>query len=198
VNPEILTSITAAKGIEFDGRGATARELREQSNWWRPGTGKLNGKVRWNLPRGDRCLRAAEWSLAEAAMACHQLDERYFFALRFQFALDDSVYYALRRHLLTYARGQARRHDWPTTVPTFKGQRRYLTPLVDMQLLEIRQPWRFIRKDSKAPGMCRLILNVNEITWRRQVAPLYEVIAEEYRRWIGVGVRHMRLWMRDG
>lgn len=197
MTPEVLTSLTSAKGIPFDGKGATPRELAEQSAWFKPGSGPLNGKVRWNLPRGDRSTRPSEWTMAEAAMACHGLEERYFFALRFQFALDDSVYHAVKAYLYKYAAAQKRRHNWPTRVMTLNGERRYLAMLVEMQLVEIRQPWRFIRLDSKAPGMCRIIMNVAEPVWRRKLQPIYETIGGEYQRWIAVGSGHMRRWLQE-
>ena len=196
MNPEILTSLTAAKGVPFDGKGATSRELSDQAAWFKPGNGLVNGKVRWNLPRGDRSMKAVEWSMAEAAMACKGLEERYFFALRYQFALDDSVYHALKVHLYKYAAAQKRRHRWPTTVMTSVGERRYLSLLVEMQLMEIRQPWRFIRLDSKTPGMGRILMDVNKNTWARRLEPVYEIIGGEFKRWIAVGTGHMRRWLQ--
>lgn len=196
VNPEILMSLTAAKGVPFDGKGATPRELAEQSAWFRPGRGKdPTGKVRWNLPRGDRSSKAPQWTMAEAAMACKGLDERYFFALRYQFAMDDSIYRPLNYHLGKYAAAQKRREDWPSKVATADGEQFFLPLLVEMHLMEVRQPWRFIRLDSKAPGMCRIIMNVPEHTWRRVLQPIYETIGDEYRRWISVGTGHMRRWL---
>jgi hypothetical protein len=197
MNPEILTSLTAAKGIPFDGKGATSRELSDQAKWFKPGKGRNpTGKVRWNLPRGDRSMKAVEWSMAEAAMACKGLEERYFFALRYQFALDDSVYTPLNYHLYKFAAMQMRRSKWPTRVMTLDGQRcYYMSLLVDMQLMEVRQPWRFICVDSKAPGMCRILMNVNKNTWARHLEPIYQVIGAEYQRWIAVGIGHMRRWL---
>lgn len=195
MNPEMLTALTAAKGVPFEGRGATLRELAEQAGWFKPGKGKANGKVRWNLPSGDRSAKAAEWSMAEAAMACQGLDQRYFYALRYQYALDDSVYYPLRRYLFAYAVRQKKRQHWPTLIETDDGEKRYLMTLVEMQLIEIRVPWRFVRNDSKQPGINRSIMHVSKNTWARRLEPIYETLGGEYRRWLSVGVAHMRRWL---
>lgn len=197
MNPETLVALTSAKGVPFDGKGATPRELAEQARWFKPGVGKDPlGTMRWNLPRGDRSTVPREWTMAEAAMACKDLEQRYFFALRYQFALDDSTYHFLRAELHKFALAQMRKHKWHSTVATHDGERRYLLMLVEMQLVEIRQPWRFIRLDSKAPGMCRIIMNVPEHTWRRVLQPIYTVIGTEYQRWVSVGTGHMRKWLK--
>jgi hypothetical protein len=104
---DVLTSLTSPKGIGFDGTGGpTLRELTDQANWFKPGRvvggTYVDGKVRWNLPKGDHQIRKAFWTSAECAMACQDLDERYFYALRYQFALDDSVFYSMKLNLLEY------------------------------------------------------------------------------------------------
>lgn len=197
MKPEVLTALTAAKGVPFEGKGATTRELAEMAGWFQPGRSAggtyQDGKVRWNLPKGDRVAKAPKWSLAECAMACKGLDERAFHAVRFEYALDDSVFFSLHRHLLKYARRERKLQNWPATVVLGTAKSDYLPLLAAMWLLEVRQPWRFLREEkSPTPSMWRVLMGCNRHTWGKQLEPIYETVADEYRRWVAIGVGHMR------
>jgi hypothetical protein len=203
LKPEILVSLTAAHGIALDGsRGATPLELAEQAHWFQPGKGDRNGRVRWSSNKSTRSSKPATWSLAEAAMACKDLDERYYMALRFAYALDDSVIHRLRAALVAFAERRSRVERWPATVFTDKGQLPYLQALADMVLLEDRRPALFLKPQNPGKGRPRvmhaLILGITTDLWRRCVEPMFETIRSEYIGWLGVGVSHMRRALRDG
>jgi hypothetical protein len=203
LKPEILVSLTASHGIALDGsRGATPLELAEEAAWFKPGRGGQDGTVRWSSNKATRSSKPATWSLAECALACRGLDERYHLALRFTYALDDSVIYRLRAALVAFAERRSRVEKWPATVYTDKGRLPYLQALVDLVLLEDRRPSLFI-KAPKGGGMGRprimhaVILGITTDLWRRCVEPKFEAVRIEYIRWLGVGTGHMRRALRD-
>ncbi len=200
MNPEVLTSLTAAKGAPMDGKGATARELAEQARWFRPGVGLKDGRVRWGGAKSTHSSKKAEWTLAECAMACRGLDNRYFLALRFSYALDDLALWPLRAALLQFANRQKNLEDWPDTVPTVFGTRPFLEGLVDMTLVEDRQPWRFQQAagNGKTVPMGQILMGVERHNWTRKLQPIYEIIGQEYRIWLSVGAGHMRKWLGEG
>lgn len=149
--------------------------------------------------RGTRSMKASEWSLSEAAQACGGLHNRYFFAHRYTYALDDSVFHSLARFLLEWAleRRETPRDRWPTHVVTLSGEnKRFLRDLVDLWMLEVRQPWRFVRKPN-GPDLRRIIMDVSEPTWRRRLSPIYETIAEEFVCWLSIARGHMQARLRD-
>ena len=200
MKPEILTALTTAAGIALDGsRGATQRELADRSHWFTPGSGAENGKVRWCSSKTTASSKPNEWSLAEAGMACGGMEEKYFLALRYTHALDDTALHPLRRRLLEFAKVRQRIERWPALIPTLDGTKPYLQDLVDMALLEDRAPFRFRRTDTQGRpvNMCRVIMNVEHKTWYRKLEPIYEAIVQEYRDWLGVGISHMRRALRN-
>jgi hypothetical protein len=176
MTPEILTALTTAKGTPLDGsKGATPLERAEMAAWLRPGRGGRDGSVRWSSNKGTRSSKRAQWSLAEAALACGGMTDRHYWALRYSFAQDDSV--------------------------TGDGMRPYLPSLATMVLLEERAPSRFLKPSKAAIGRPRCmhatILNIATNLWRRSVEPKYELLVNEYRIWLGAGVSHMRKALRD-
>lgn len=163
--------------------------------------------------RNTRTSKPLEWTHAECAQACQGLEERYFQALRYTYALDDSVFHSLstrlwewaleRREVLNERDEQGRyvvkseRDRWPATVPTLSGkQERYVRDLVDMWMMEVRQPWRFVRRPND-PDLRQVIMNVSEAVWRRRLSPIYEAIADEFVCWLAIGAGHMRFRLRD-
>jgi hypothetical protein len=203
MNPEVLTSLTAAKGVPLDGsRGATLKEMSELASWFRPGRNVGNtyvdGRVRWGAAKSTASSKKPEWTLAEAGVACHGLAEKYYLALRFSYALDDTALHRLRWLLMAYALREASLNDWPEKLPTLAGTVHYLQRLVDMALLEERHPSRFRQKDAKGKPIAlgRIIMNVDQNVWYRKMEPIYETIVSQYRTWLSIGAGHMRKWLR--
>jgi hypothetical protein len=199
---ETLISLTAAKGVPLDGsRGSTPASMLEASQWFKAGRDGTDGHVRWSSNKSTRSSKAAEWTLAEAAMACGGLKDEYHWALRYSYALDDSVIWRLRAALLAFAEGRSRAERWQATVITDKGRQPYLRGLVDLVLIEDRQPSRFLKPSKAAPGRPRcmqaLLLGVTTHLWRNCLEPRYELILTEYRFWLGAGAAHMRRALRD-
>jgi hypothetical protein len=218
-----LTTLTSPKCIAFDGSGGpTAREIAEQSRWFTPGRSSggeyVDGKVRWNLPRGDHQIRKAYWTSAEAGMACKGLDERCYYVLRYEHAMDDSVFWSLKLHLLEFIiREKQRNYRWPDKVMRAQGryiggtwfptkdvknkqlysEEKYLSDLVTMQLIEARDPGRFKRIDSRQPDPKREAMQVTHDTWRRKLSDIYETIFDKYHTWRSIGEEHMNRRLRE-
>jgi hypothetical protein len=217
---DVLIALTSPQGVPFDGNGPTLRERMDQVCWFKSGKSVdgtyLDGKVRWNLPKGDHQTRRAFWTAAEAGMAAQGLDERYFHAIRFQFALDNSVFYSLKLHLLKYAIREKKLQGWPDTLARERGryirrvwftvkdangkaiytEQKYLEDLVTMLLCEVRYPSWFIR-EVRQPDPKRIAMGVTHEIWKRKLTEIYETIVDEHRRWIAVGCAHMNRRLRN-
>jgi hypothetical protein len=184
MNPALLHTISGAKSIpmpidEPKTIGDLARMLeRERAN-------TAAGKSTY-------VFRAPAWTLAECAQACGGMDNRHFWALRYSYALDDSVRSRLWSALFQWALDRRERERWPVTVRTVEGKdRKFLDDLVLLMLIEERAPWRFVRKPND-PDIKRTVMGVAEHTWRRNLSPAYEAIRDEYLGWLGSGKHLMR------
>lgn len=199
---EILIGLTTADGVPLDSHRGSPLENAEHTRWFRPGHGDCNGSVRWSSNKPTRSSKKPEWTHAEAAMACKDLDERYYLALLFSFARDDSALWDLRRHMLAFAESRQRIERWPKTVRTLSGEEKpYLTRLVDVSLMEERSPSRFIRGEPRATGrpanIRPILLDVNRDIWRRKLQGPYEALIQEYQIWLGIGAAHMGRRLRE-
>jgi len=203
LKPEILIALTAPSGIALDGsKGATLLERAQMAAWFKPGRGGRDGSVRWSSNKSTRSSKPATWSLAECALACAGLPDHIHLALRFSFARDDAALWPLRNHLTAFAAARQRIEGWSKTVHTLgvAKQMPYLTRLVDMALLEERQPARFKGGDGTMghPQNLRpILMGVNRDLWRRHLAKPYEAIRDEYLAWVGIGLARMRKALRD-
>ncbi|MGO8858970.1 MAG: hypothetical protein ACLQO1_25220 [Steroidobacteraceae bacterium] len=143
----------------------------------------------------------ARMDVAESALACAGLEDRYHWALRYSFALDDSVRENLRAALLAVAERHSRAERWAPMMATTDGPRPYLSTLANMALLEERAPARFLKPSKVAIGRPRcmhaVLLNISTDLWRRCIEPKYEVVVNEYRIWLGIGTAHMRRALRE-
>lgn len=228
MTPELLMSLTAAKGLPMPNEEGTRvdaiGDLLRREKRLREITRKLRERGEGDVadaleasPQGahfggtatgknTRTSKPLEWTHAECAQACRGMDDRYFQALRYTYALDDTSFFPLHRELTEWAleyrevrddTGRVIKHRWPSHVVTQGGEnRRFLRELVDMWLLEVRQPWRFIRKPNAA-DLRRVIMDVSEPIWRRRLSPVYETIADEFVCWLSIGAAHMRYRLRD-
>lgn len=216
MNPDLLQSLTAAKGlpmpIEEGMRIDTLSELFRNERRLRRLVEGLQRRGHHDaaaqlvdtqiVPEtasgsNTRTSKQIEWTHAEAAMACKGLDDRYFSAHRYTYALDDSCFFRLSVSLWEWALERRERERWPSTVVTMGGaNERYMRELVEMWLVEVRQPWRFVRQPNR-PDLRRLIMNVSEPVWRRRLSPIYEAIAEEFVCWLAIARAHMRPWLAD-
>ena len=198
MKPEILTSITNAKGAPLDGtKGATLLEVAERTQWFKRGTGDANGSVRWNAPRGDRSYKAPAWSDLDFALACKDMTPRPYSAVRYEYARDESQFHPLRRHLTNYAIELGRRLSWPNTVRTEDGETPFMERLVVIHLLEVWQPWRFVRGGESQTWVQGVLMKCEPHVWDRTLQPVYEAIGDEYRRLIAIALKHMRQRLRE-
>lgn len=137
------------------------------------------------------------WTVAECAMACHGIDAKHYNALRYTYALDDSVRHSLKTRLWEWAAERREVESWPSHVVDLDGKkRRYLIELADILMTELRSPARFTGLPNNL-NIRRVMLNVSEPTWRRKVSPVYEAMLCEYIVWLSIGVGQMRSWLRE-
>ena len=204
MNPTTLLSISTAKSSMPADGGPTVAELAQAGQWFTPGrtVGGVyrDGSVRGSSPRSTRSSKRPAWTLAECALACGGLDERFHTAVRFTYCLDDSVIYRLRAALRAHAERRSQVERWPSTVVTDSGRSPYLQGLVDLVLLEDRRPSLFLKPKDRVIGRPRIIqavlLKVSTDCWRRTLQPKHEAIRDEYVAWLGVGTAHMRRALR--
>lgn len=218
MTPELLQALTSAKGVPMvrdDGHSVDKlaqlfqreRRLRELARRLSGSREVSDGQIRamamyFGCPatgKNSHTIRPAAWSHAECAQACQGLDERYFQALRYTYALDDSVFHTLSLSLWEWGLKRREIERWPQRVVTLGGvEARYLRDLVDMWMLEVRAPWRFKREtnDPKA-DLRRTIMNVSEQVWRRRLSPIYEAIRQEFDVWLAIGIGHMARRLRE-
>lgn len=191
MKPETLTALTAARGTSLSADRCPKREeLIDIARWFLAGEGKLDGKVRWNLPKGDRSIKKPDWTLAEAGMAAIGVSRRCYIAARYRYALDDSVRGECKLNLLEYAIDQRGRNPegWPARILCVDGrERQYLEFLVDMHLLEDRAPWRF-----KDPAIYPTLAQVTGRIWARKLSPLYVTLGQEWISWYSTCMSMMR------
>jgi len=213
VNPEVLQALTAAKGAPMPNEdGVTVDKLAELFRRERR-LRQLVGRLQRSGEIGDeqiatmaryfgcaaagkntRSTRAPEWSHAECAQACQGLAEKYFHAMRYTYALDDSVFHPLSTWLWEWALWKREREpDWPKTVVNLDGQQvRYMRDLVDILMLELRVPSAFIRKREAQPDPRMQLMNVTDRVWSRRLSPVYEAIHAEYLVWLAIAHGHMK------
>jgi hypothetical protein len=223
LNPELLHSLTAARGApmpneegvhvdaleELFRRQRRLRDLitRLQRSGEMP-IGKAEDEQVAIMARYFGCIadgrntrssRPPEWSHAECAQAAQGLDERYWMAMRYTYALDISVYHRLAYALLDWALIQREREKWPRRVVTLAGvEGAYMQDLVAMWLLEVWSPWRFKREThDPRPDARRVIMNVSELVWRRRLSPIYEAIHAEFNVWLAIAHTQMGRRLRD-
>lgn len=220
MTPELLQTLTAAKGLPMPNEAAVTvdslttmfrneKRLREMARKLHQGgvlpsdSDRAFADYFGNTVTGrqTRSMKPVEWTIAECAQACQGLDDRYFYALRYTYALDDSVFHRLGTHLwewsLEYRDQMHPRDRWPKTVATLGGVSvRFLRDMVDLWLMEVRQPWRFVRRPND-PDLRRVVMNVSEVVWRRRLSPIYETIASEFVCWLSIGAAHMQMRLRE-
>lgn len=181
MSPETLISMIAAKGLEFG-----------------------------YVPGGGR----PEWTAQDAAFACGGLPPRIYAALCFTYAGDESKQWTLISELQTWV-GIAKRKErqaiaeWakqreeggpiegrPATIWTEDACSR-VGDMVQMWLLEVREPWRFARhENAPTPDLRRILIAVDKDRWRRHYSPAYEALGEEFTKWLSIGAGRMRKWLR--
>jgi hypothetical protein len=137
-----------------------------------------------------------EWTVREAAIACKGLEERFYHAILFTFAGDESVRSSLKWKLWEWALERREKEDWPVRVVTAAGPQKYMEKLVELWLCEVRQPWRFTQKPNK-PNLRRVVMDVSEPTWRRNLSPVYEAIGTEFLNWRDIAVSHINRRVRE-
>lgn len=216
MNPDLLQSLTAAKGlpmpIEEGMQIDTLSELFRNEKRLRELVRKLEARGEKEaaaqllaspiIPetatgKSTKTSKPLEYTHAECAMACKGLDQRYFDAHRYTYALDDSCFFRLSITLWEWALERRERERWPVTIVTQSGTKeKFLRDLVEMWLIEVRQPWRFVRRANQ-PDLRRVIMDVSEPVWRRRLSPIYEAIAEEFICWLSIARAHMAPWLRD-
>lgn len=137
-----------------------------------------------------------EWTVREAAMACKGLEKRFYHAVLFTYAGDESVRSPLKWALWEWAIEQREREEWPTHVVTASGSVKYMEKLVTLWLCEVRQPWRFTQKPNE-PNMRRVVMEVSEPVWRRKLSPVYEAVGTEFLSWLDIARGHINRRLRE-
>lgn len=216
MTPELLQTLTAAKGLPMPEESAVTvdslallfkreKRLRDMAERLHAegllpsGSEKAFAEYFGNTVTGkqSQSMKAPEWTVAECALACQGLDRKFFFAMRYTYALDDSVFYSLATYLWHWALERREQERWPHRVTTLAGlETQYMQTLVDLWLMEVRKPWRFIRRPND-PDLRRVVMNVSEPVWRRRLSPIYEAIGEEFVCWLAIGASHMRYRLRE-
>lgn len=217
MTPELLQALTAAKGLPMpieDARPVNAvAELIRKEKRLRELLRRLEGRtdaeaehVRHRLvcftrtasAANTRSLKQLEWTHAECAQACQGLEERYWQAMRYTYALDDSVFHSLSTRLWEWALWRREQEEtWPKTVMNLQGDTvRFMRDLVDIFMLEVRRPSVFLAADNE-PDARMVLANVTERVWRKRLSPIYEAIGEEFLRWLSIAAGHMRFRLRD-
>jgi hypothetical protein len=166
----------------------TMAETRDRAAWFEPGRGTVNGRVRWNLPRGDRSTKAPEWSAADAGHAAGGMPVLWWSAFLYHWAGDTSghVYRRLWWRLIEYGGQYRERNGLPAKLPRCSGPpAEYLPQLARMWLAEARRPSDFVRSDSREPGRWRVYMDVPKHVWLRKMAAIYEAMGAEYLGWLG-------------
>jgi hypothetical protein len=184
MTPGYLQTLTAARSAPMPiDEPMTVSDLARLIAAERGGTAAGKGTVTFKAP---------EWTLAECALACGGMEDRHFWALRYSYALDDSVRSRLWATLFEWVLKRRETERWPKTVRTVSGQeRKYVDELVLLVLIEERAPWRFARKPND-PDLRRTLMAVSEHTWRRNLSPVYEAVRTEYLCWLSIGKGCMR------
>lgn len=136
-----------------------------------------------------------DWTTAEAAQACAGLEDHIFAAMLYSYAGATEMYFRLKQELVRVAEETIERERFPDTVKRDGRQRSYAGDLAGMYLLEELKPWRFATAPNK-PNMRRILMGIEEHTWRRRVSPVYEAIRTEYIYWLSDGRRQMNRWLR--
>lgn len=199
MTPEILQTLTSAKSVGVP-TGATAGDLAImlRANRTLSATGTQT-----------RVTRRVQWSSAECAQACHDLDQRYFYAIRYVYAGDESCYGHLREWLKDWATERRERVGWPKKVITYYGARPFIQPLVDAVLTEYVNGGRIPitldfcltpeagRHYSTPKTTVRAFVGITEATWLRTVQPIYETIYAEFRTWEEIGTGWMKRWLSE-
>lgn len=154
-----------------------------------------------DMARGGR----PEWTARDAAQACAGLPPRIYAALCFTYAGDESKYWTLLSELQRWAdrvtRGEMcmrRMVDNPPPRVWTEEACADVGALVEMWLLEVKQPWRFARQDgAPTPDLRRVIMACDQKTWQRRYSQAYEAIGLEFTTWLDVGAKRMRKRLRD-
>lgn len=221
MTPEVLHSLTAARGAQMPVEDSATvdhlaalfrreRRLRELVARLKR-SGEISDDNVTTMARYFGCqaagantktFKAPEWSHAECAQAGQGLDGRYWMAMRYTYALDDSVFHSLWTRLWEWGLAQ-REHEsyWPMEVLDNDGKSiRYMRDLVCVLLLEIRRPSAFKDRDGTKVDLHQLLMNVTDRVWKRRLSPVYEAVGEEYLSWLSIARRHMdrRLAQNDG
>lgn len=218
MTPEVLQSLTAAKGASMPNEDAKAvdmlaelfrreRRLRDLVRRLKL-TGDIGDEQVATMARyfgcaaagkNTRSTRAPQWSHAECAQAGQDLGEKYWQAMRYTYALDDSVFHSLSARLWEWALAKREREKWPMRIVTLTGvEARYMRNLVDMWMIEVRAPWRFLRSPTDPrPGLHRVIMNVSEPVWSKRLQPIYAAIGHEFEIWLAIAHGHMARRLRE-
>jgi hypothetical protein len=127
-----------------------------------------------------------EWTFAEAAQACRDLEDHVFAALLYSYAGATETYYRLRRALVIEAKRIITSEGLPIAVKRNGVRAAYIEDLCGMYLLEEYRPSRF-RTGANQPNMRRILMGIEEHNWRRRISPVYEGIGAQYINWLSMG-----------
>lgn len=212
VTPEVLQSLTAAKGASMPNEDAGTvdklaelfrreRRLRELVRRLER-SGEIHDEQIATMARyfgcpaagtNTRTIRPPQWSHAECALAAQGMVEKYWQAMRYVYALDDSVFHSLSTRLWEWALEKREREKWPNTVLDNGHQQiRYMRDLVYMMLFEVRRPSAFLQPGTKATMM-----NVTERIWDKKLSPVYAAVWHEFEIWLAIAHGHMQRRLND-
>lgn len=197
MTPDTLQAISSAKGVPIsEAKPPGMSELMALLSREVGRTG--NGK-------STRVYKAPQWTMAECAQACVGMNQRHFYALRYSYAGDESVYSMLRLWLWEWSLEQrehenAREEKWPRIVPTVNGhQKLKMMPLVEAALSEEFHGGRIALGGAnyvKPDVFLCATLGLTPMIWGKRVSPIYEAIRTEYVKWLSIGEGGMRRWIR--
>jgi hypothetical protein len=215
MSPEILQSLTAAHGIPMPNEDAKhidklaqlfrrerrLRELVRRLGRTDVGDNEIATATYFGCAaagKNTRSTRAPQWTHAECAQAAQGLGDKYWQAMRYVYALDDSVFHTLSLALWEWALWKREREKWPQTIVNLAGgESRYIRDLVDMHMLEVRVPSRFVQPRPDSVDIRQVLMNVTERVWDRRLKPVYAAIGHEFEIWLSVAHGHMQYRMSD-
>lgn len=132
------------------------------------------------------------YTVEQVVNGCAGLNQYAFAAALFTLAGDDSVRGVIRYWLESRLIDEVRRQRWAEKVQTGSGRENVQRRLVELFLLEERQP-AIVRA---APVIRLVYVDVDEATWRRKLSHQYGYVASEYHRRLIDAEEHIRRKLR--
>lgn len=207
-----LVALAAERGVDLTHVGGTASDTkgiaaqRKRTQTERELGIEVVPNVRGS---GTRVYRRPTWSYAELGQAAQGLPIMPWYAARYSFAGDRTVYWDLWYGLVFQAQRIARRDGWAPRVmgrvprdtkgklTGEKGEPRfYLLELAQMVLDEDSHRFLFVGVQS-IPHLHAMYMGVEDVTWDKILEPRYRTLQGVYERWLGIARGMIQQWLRE-